>query len=82
MPPLVLKNFDDLKDFVGREIGVTDWFEIAQDRILKFAEATEDRQWIHLDPARAQRESPYGTTISRYSAICRSRRCRFRVASA
>ena len=64
MPPLVLKNFDDLKDFVGREIGVTDWFEITQDRILKFAEATEDRQWIHLDPARAQRESPYGTTIA------------------
>ncbi len=64
MPPLVLKNFDDLKDFVGREIGVTDWFEITQERILKFAETTEDRQWIHLDPARAQRESPYGTTIA------------------
>jgi acyl dehydratase len=64
MPPLVLKNFDDLKNFVGREIGVTDWFEITQDRILKFAQATEDRQWIHLDPARAKRESPYGTTIA------------------
>src|SRR5713226_4238295 len=64
MPPLVLKSFDDLKDFVGREINVTDWFEITQDRILKFAEATEDRQWIHLDPARAKRESPYGATIA------------------
>src|SRR6266849_2162226 len=64
MPPLVLKSFDDLKDFVGCEINVTDWFEITQDRILKFAEATEDRQWIHLDPARAKRESPYGTTIA------------------
>jgi acyl dehydratase len=64
MPPLVLKNFDDLKDFVGREIGVTAWFEITQDRILKFAEATEDRQWIHLDPDRARLESPYGTTIA------------------
>jgi acyl dehydratase len=60
----VLKSFDDLKDFVGREINVTDWFEITQDRILKFAEATEDRQWIHLDPARAKGESPYGATIS------------------
>lgn len=64
MPPLVLKNFDDLKDFVGREIGVTDWFEITQGRILKFAEATEDRQWIHIDSVRAPQESPYGTTIA------------------
>jgi acyl dehydratase len=64
MPPLVIENLDALKDFVGREIGVTDWFEITSDRILKFAEATEDRQWIHLDPARATRESPYGATIA------------------
>ncbi len=64
MPPTVIENLDALKDFVGREISITDWFEITQDRILKFAEATEDRQWIHLDPARAQRESPYGTTIA------------------
>jgi len=64
MPPLVIENLDALKDFVGREIGVTDWFEITQERILTFAEATEDRQWIHLDPARAKRESPYGATIA------------------
>ena len=64
MPPLVLKNLDALKDFVGREIAITDWFEITQERIRQFAEATEDRQWIHLDPDRAQRESPYGTTIA------------------
>ena len=64
MPPLVIENLDALKDFVGREINLTDWFEIAQDRILKFADATEDRQWIHLDPARAKRESPYGATIA------------------
>ncbi len=64
MPPLVIENLDALKDFVGREISVTDWFEITRDRILKFAAATEDRQWIHLDPARAKRESPYGATIA------------------
>jgi acyl dehydratase len=64
MPPLVIENLDALKDFVGREINLTDWFEIAQDRILKFADATEDRQWIHLDPTRAKRESPFGTTIA------------------
>lgn len=60
----MIENLDALKDFVGREIGVTDWLQITQDRILKFAEATEDRQWIHLDPDRAKRESPYGTTIA------------------
>ena len=64
MPGMVIENLDVLKNFVGREIGVTDWLKITQDRILKFAEATEDRQWIHLDPDRATRESPYGTTIA------------------
>jgi acyl dehydratase len=64
MPPLVLENLDALKEYVGREIATTDWFELTQDRIRQFAEATEDRQWIHLDPDRAQRESPYATTIA------------------
>jgi acyl dehydratase len=64
MPPLTVKSLDALKEFVGREVGVTDWFEITQDRIRQFAEATEDRQWIHLDPDRAQRESPYAATIA------------------
>src|ERR1700680_1504175 len=66
MPTLVIENLDALRDFVGREIGVTDWFEITQDRICQFAEATEDRQWIHLDPDRAQRESPFGATIAHW----------------
>jgi acyl dehydratase len=48
----------------GQEIAVTDWIEIARDRIALFAEATEDRQWIHLDRARAAAESPYGGTIA------------------
>jgi acyl dehydratase len=64
MPPLLIENPDALKDLVGREIGVTDWFEITQERIRMFAEATEDHQWIHLDPDRAKRESPYGATIA------------------
>jgi acyl dehydratase len=64
MPPLVLEKLDALKDFVGREIGTTDWFDISQNRIEQFAEVTEDRQWIHLDPDRALRESPYTTTIA------------------
>jgi len=49
---------------VGREIATTEWFLVAQDRIEQFAATTEDRQWIHVDPERAQRDSPYGTTIA------------------
>jgi acyl dehydratase len=64
MPPLVIETPHSLKEFVGRELGRSDWFRVTQDRIQQFAEATEDRQWIHTDPKRAKRESPYGTTIA------------------
>jgi acyl dehydratase len=64
MPPLAVENLESLRGFVGREIGVTDWFTLTQERIQQFAEATEDRQWIHVDRARAQKESPYGATIA------------------
>ena len=64
MPPLVVNNPQSLKELVGQEIGVTEWFRVGQERIALFAEATEDRQWIHLDVARASQESPYGTTIA------------------
>ncbi len=62
--PLFLKNPQALKEFVGKEIGVTEWFRLTQERIDQFALATEDRQWIHLDRARASKESPYGGTIA------------------
>ena len=62
--PLVLETPHSLSDLVGREITATEWFPITQDRIRGFAEVTEDRQWIHLDPERAKHESPYGTTIA------------------
>jgi acyl dehydratase len=64
MPPRVVQNPRSLKELVGSEIGVTDWFRVTQERIEQFAEATEDRQWIHLDSARASSASPYGTTIA------------------
>jgi acyl dehydratase len=64
MPPIVVKNLDSLKELVGREIATTDWFPVTQGRIQQFAEATEDRQWIHLDLNRAQRDSPYRATIA------------------
>ncbi len=62
-----MHNFNDLNDLkaaVGTEVGVSDWSEITQDRIDKFAEATGDEQWIHVDTERAARESPGGKTIA------------------
>lgn len=64
MPTVVLESLQSLKDFVGREIAVTPWLSVMQERIRQFADATEDRQWIHLDPERAKHESPYGATIA------------------
>lgn len=64
MPPRVVETPHSLARFVGQEIATTEWFSITQDRIRHFAETTEDRQWIHVDRERAQRDSPYGTTIA------------------
>jgi acyl dehydratase len=64
MPPLVVEDPQSLRHFVGREIATTEWFLLTQDRIQQFAETTEDRQWIHVDRERAQRDSPYGSTIA------------------
>ena len=52
-----------LETRVGEEVGVSPWVEVTQARIDKFAEATEDFQWIHVDPARAK-DSPFGGTIA------------------
>jgi acyl dehydratase len=64
MPPFEIEDLKSLKRFEGRDFPATDWFVVTQDRIQKFADATEDRQWIHLDVERAQRESPFGGTIA------------------
>lgn len=60
----MLDSLDSLKAQLGKEIGVTPWLEMTQERINQFAETTEDGQWIHTDRERAGRESPYGTTIA------------------
>ncbi len=64
MAPFSIASPAALKEFVGREIAVSDWMVISQERIRAFAEATEDRQWIHLDEARAAKESPFKGTIA------------------
>jgi acyl dehydratase len=64
MATLVLESLQSLKDYVGREIATTGWLAVTQERIQQFADATEDRQWIHIDPERARHESPYGAAIA------------------
>jgi acyl dehydratase len=61
---VIVDTPDSLAQYVGKEIGVSEWLTITPERIAQFAEATEDRQWIHLDRERAARESPFGTTIA------------------
>jgi len=56
--------FDDLASLAGQEIGVSDWITIDQERIDKFADATGDHQWIHIDTERAKKEMPGGKTIA------------------
>src|SRR5690242_5421499 len=53
-----------INEFVGRELGVSDWITVDQERINQFAQCTGDHQWIHVDVERARRESPFGTTIA------------------
>jgi acyl dehydratase len=64
MPPFEISHLNSLKQFEGREQPPTAWLVLTQNRIQKFADATEDRQWIHVDQERAPRESPYGGTIA------------------
>ncbi len=56
--------FAGLPQLVGSEVAVSNWFEVGQERIAAFAEATEDRQWIHVDPQRCARESPFGAPVA------------------
>ena len=58
------EHLAELKDWVGKELGLSEWVEIKQDSVNQFAELTEDRQWIHIDPERSKRESPYQTTVA------------------
>jgi acyl dehydratase len=53
-----------LRERIGQELAVSDWIEVTQSRIDQFADATDDRQWIHIDRARAAVESPFRTTIA------------------
>ncbi|MEM6619043.1 MAG: MaoC family dehydratase [Pseudomonadota bacterium] len=61
---MIADIFAKQQALVGQEVGLTAWVEIDQPRIDAFADVTEDHQWIHIDPARAARETPFGATIA------------------
>jgi len=63
MPDGVITSVDELRQYIGKELRVSDWHTVTQDEIDKFADATGDHQWIHVDPERA-RGGPYGATIA------------------
>ena len=64
MPITHIESIAKLRDHVGRDVAVSDWLEVSQERINQFAESTDDRQWIHVDAERAARESPFKETIA------------------
>ena len=64
MEPVQVEGVEQLRELIGRELGPTDWLEITQADIDKFAEVSRDDQWIHVDTERAATESPYGTTVA------------------
>lgn len=61
---IVINSFDEYKAYEGKELGTSDYLKISQEQINKFADATLDHQWIHLDQERAEKESPFKTTIA------------------
>ncbi len=57
-------RIEDVRQSIGREAGVSDWFRVTQELIGQFAAITGDSQWIHVDEERARRESPFATTVA------------------
>lgn len=62
--PVIVKSIEDAKALEGQELGVSKWILVDQDRINRFAQATDDFQWIHVDAERAKAELPIGSTIA------------------
>jgi acyl dehydratase len=61
---LVINNFEAYKSHLGKELGISNWHKIDQEQINKFADATLDHQWIHVDKERAESEGPFKATIA------------------
>ena len=61
---LIINSYEDFATYVGKELGVSQWVELSQERINQFATATDDFQWIHVNEERCKAESPFGQTIA------------------
>ena len=61
---VTVNSFEDFAAYEGKELGVSNWIELSQERINVFADATDDHQWIHVDTEKAKAESPFGQTIA------------------
>lgn len=61
---VIINNFEEYKSFEGKVLGVSNWHGISQEQINKFADATLDHQWIHVDKERAENEGPFKSTIA------------------
>jgi acyl dehydratase len=59
-----IDGIDALRSLAGQDLGAGEWVTVTQERINAFADTTGDHQWIHVDPERAARETPFGTTIA------------------
>ncbi|TVP47488.1 MAG: MaoC family dehydratase [Mongoliibacter sp.] len=64
MSQITIGSFEDFEKFIGQDLGVSDYHNITQAQIQKFADATLDQQWIHTDPERAKTEGTFGNTIA------------------
>ena len=64
MSKLVINNYEEFAAMLGKNLGVSDYVELSQERINMFADATLDHQWIHVNPEKAAVESPFKTTIA------------------
>ncbi len=64
MGKIIIGSHAEFEKYIGKEIGVSEYLKIDQERIDKFAEATLDHQWIHTDPERAKKEGNFGCTIA------------------
>ncbi|MCX2575243.1 MaoC family dehydratase [Pedobacter sandarakinus] len=61
---VIINSFEEYKAYLGKQIGLSQWHQIDQEQVNKFAAATLDFQWIHLDQKKAKADSPFGTTIA------------------
>ena len=64
MAQVIIKSYQDFEKYLGKELGVSEYLQITQEQVNQFADATLDHQWIHTDPERAKKESPFKTTIA------------------